>query len=321
MKHDEIHRNFLGALEKKLPEKTNLVDILTEILSMERGAVYRRLRGEVPFSLFEVVNIAEKLDISLNNLIYSDSVQTNHFELNIIEYANMSDTDYKKMENYLLNIHSAKDDPHSELAESSNVLPMSIYAKYDSLSKFFLFKYQYLFSSSENRIPFHEMVIPERLYTIHRSYFEESKNFAHTVYIWDYLIFHYLITDLQFFYGINLISENDICQIKEDLFSLINYIEQITLNGYFEETENPVSIYISDINFDADYSYVQLNDTYISLIRTFILNSVVSNGQLSFIKIKNWIQSLKKSSVLITQSAAIYRTDFFEKQRLSISEL
>jgi hypothetical protein len=59
----------------------------------------------------------------------------------------------------------------------------------------------------------------------------------------------------------------------------------------------------------------------LSLVRTFILNSVVSTEESSMWKFKTWINSLKQSSTLITQSGAVYRTDFFEKQRTIISGL
>jgi len=321
MKRDDIHRNLLKALEKKIPEKTKLVEMLTEILFMEKGAIYRRLRGEVPFNFYEVVIIAEKLDISLHNIIYTDSVRADRYELKIIEYTNMNEIDYKQWEDYISLIGLVKNDPRSEMAESSNVLPMSIYAGFDSVSKYFLFKYQYLYSGTESRIPFHDLVVPERLQRIHRSYFIVSKGFAKTVYIWDCLIFRNLVTDIKFFSAINLISGDDIQQIRKDLFALLDYIEKITSDGCFKETGNPVSFYISDINLDADYSYLQFNDMYISFVRTLILNSVTSTDQSSFVIIKNWIQSLKKSSVLITQTGLVHREDFFEKQRMIIAEL
>jgi len=321
MKKDDLHRYLLQALNKKIPEQTELIETLMEILFMEKGAIYRRLRGEVPFTFFEVVNIAEKLDISLNNFIYTDSVQVNHFELNIVEYTDMNEMDYKQWENYVSLIHSAKNDPQSELAESSNVLPITIYAKFDSLAKYYLFKYHYLLHESEGRVSFSDIVVPERLQQIYRSYFNEAKNFSNTIYIWDYLIFQYLATDIRFFFDIKLISNDDIREIKKDLLALLDYIEEIAMYGCFKETGNAVSFYISDINFDADYSYVQINNFYMTHVRTFILNSVASTDHSSFRKIKGWIHSLKKSSTLISQSGATYRTDFFEKQRRIISEM
>jgi len=321
MKWDEMHRFFLNALERRIPEKAKLIDALSDILSVEKGVIYRRLRGEAPFSFFEAVQIAEKLNISLDSIIYNDLKQTEHFELKLIEYTELNDIEYNHWENYISLIDSAKDDPESEIAESSNVLPISIYAIFDSLSRFYLFKWQYLFSGTKNRISFRDLVIPERLYQIYQAYFNTVRKVANTIYIWDHLIFQYLVTDIKYFFGINLISRDDIQLIRNDLLALLEYIEEIAMNGCFEETGNPVSFYISDINLDADYSYVKINDMRISLVRTFILNSVASTDQLSFAKIKDWIQSLTKSSTLITQSGAVHRAEFFEKQRTMISEL
>jgi len=321
MKRDDLHRDLLQALEEKIPEQTKLVETLKDILFMEKGAIYRRLRGEVPFTFFEVVNIAEKLDISLKKFIHTDFVQVEHCELPFIEYGNMSEIDYKQWEDYTSLISSAKDDPQSELAESSNILPVSIYAKFDSLSKYYLFKYQYLISESEGRVSFGDMVVPDRLLQTIRSYFHVTKNFANTIFIWDYLIFQYLVTDIRFFSDIKLISADDIREIRKDLLALLDYVGEIAFHGCFKETGNPVSFYISDINFDADYSYLQFNNTYISHVRTFILNTVGSTDESSFRKMKNWIHSLKKSSTLISQSGAAFRAEFFEKQRRMISEL
>ena len=321
MKREDIQRNLLRALEKKLPNKAELVETLMKILFMEKGAVYRRLRGEVPFSIFEVVNIAEKLNISINNLIYADYVKTDLFELKIVEYTNMSNADYNQWEDYISLIGLAKNDPLSEIAESSNILPLLIYGKFDSLSKFFLLKYQYLFKGTESRISFDNLVFPERLNRIYHSYFETTKNFAKTIFIWDPLIFRYLVTDILFFLNTNIISKENIQELKNDLLALLKYIEEIALHGYFEETGKPVDFYISDVNLYSDYSYVRFNDVRLSHVRTLILNSVVSTFQSSYDIIKRWIQSLKKSSTLITQSGAVYRAEFFEKQRRIVAEL
>jgi len=321
LKMDDIHHFFLGAIEKKIPEKSKLVEILMETLFMGKGAIYRRLRGEVPFTFYETVEIAEKLDIPLNSFLYSDTVQIDRFELTIIEYTNMNEMDYKQWEDYVSLIGTAKNDPHSEITESSNILPVTIYGNFESLAKYFLFKYHYLLHGSKGRVSFSDLVVPERVHRIYRSYYNATKHFGHTTLIWDYLIFQYLATDIRYFSSINLISEDDIERIREDLFALLDYIERIALTGSFRETGKPVSFYISDINLDGDYSNIQINDFLMSHVRTFILNSVASTDRTAFLKIKDWIQSLKKSSILITKSGAVYRADFFEKQRKMIAEL
>jgi len=321
IKREELLRHFLEALESKVPDRTELVERLMKLLFMEQGAVYRRLRGEVPFSFFEAVKIAQSLDISLNSFVKTDSVPVERFVLKIIEYTDMNEQDFKEWEDYILLLNSTKNDPDSEMLESSNVLPLSIYAGFDALSKFFLFKYQYLFCGTERRTSFSEIVFPERLARIYKSYFKETKRFAKTIFIWDHLIFRYLVTDIRFFAGINLVSADEIRQIKADLVALLDYIEDITLNGCFKETGNAAFLYISDINLDADYSCLKFNDMYVSHLRTFILNSVVSTEQSTYTKLREWIFSLKKSSTLITLTGAVCRTDFFAQQRKIIAEL
>lgn len=318
---NEIHNNFLAIIEKKIPDKANLVETLMDILYMEKGAIYRRLRGDVPFSFYEVAKIVNQLDISIYNLIYPDSVRIDRFDLNIIEYANMNEPDYRQWEDYTAMMNLAKNDALSEIYESSNVLPISMYSKYNSLSKFYLFKYSYLFSGTESRMSYHDLVVSDRLNQAFRSYYYAAKSFANTVYIWDYMIFQYLVTDLHFFASINLISQEEIHQIKEDLFALLNYIEQIASNGHFEETRNAVSFYISEVNLDGDYSYLRFNDMHLSLVRTFIINAVVSADRSSFEKIENWINSFKKSSVLITKTGEVFRAEFLRTQRKIIAAL
>ena len=318
MKREDVHRHLLGALEKKIPDQTKLVKTLKEILFMEKGAIYRRLRGEVPFSFYEVVCIAEKLNIAINHLVYSDSPNSNRSELTIVEYANLNE---KVLNDYMSFIVLVKNDPQSEFAESANVLPVSIFTGFKSLSKFFMFKYQYLFGGAEHRIAYSDFVVPEKIQRIFQSFFDESKHFANTVYVWDNMIFRYLVTDLKFFFSINLISEKDLQFIKTDLFAFLDYIEEIAINGCFEETGNPVSLYISDINFNTNYCCLKINDVHISHIKSFMLNSAQSFDKSSYRKINDWIHSLKRSSTLISQSGTVYRLDFFEKQRMMIDEV
>ena len=314
-KKEEIHQYLIKTLENRVPDKAKLVEILMNTLCMEKGAVYRRLRGEVPFSFYEVACIAEKLDLSLNKLIADKSDLIDSFVLDI------TDVDFKKWYDYLSLINLAKKDPNSEFAASSNLLPATIYAKYESLYKFYIYKYMYLLGGTENRTSFNDFILPEELMQIYLSYYQDSKNFANTCFICDHAMIDNLITDLHYFSGIHLLSEDDIQQIKEDLFSFLDYFEEIALNGCFDETGNSVEIYISDVNLDATYAYMQIDNICVCLLRTFIINVVMARDKTSYEKIKDWIQALKRASTLISISGAVFRADFFEKQRKMVSEL
>ena len=314
MKPHDIHHHFLRALEKKIPDKSKLVDLLMETLFIEKAAVQRRLRGDVSFNIYEAAKISEKLKISINNLIVtkSEGIEIHPFDML---------TDFKQWEDYQSILQKANKDPFSEIAESSNILPTAIYAKFESLRKLYMFKYQYQLRSIEDRTSYSEFIVPEKISQIFQTYYHDSKRFAKTFFICDQAMFHNFVSDIHYFLGINLISGDDIKRIKEDLFALLDYLDKIALNGCFVETGNPVDVYISDINLDASYCYVRVTDIYICVVRTFLVNAVIASDKASYEKIREWVQSLKKSSTLITQSGTLYRTEFLEKQRKIIEDL
>jgi len=315
MKRDVIFNFLLEVLEKKIPDKAKLTETLMDILFMEKGAVNRRLRGEVPFSFYEVVNIAEKLNLSLDNLITLKSEWIDSFVVDLAGF------DANIWKDYLAFVRLAKEDPNSEFTDSTNLLPTTIYYKFGLLYKFAIFKYHYLLTRTEIRKPFRDIRIPENLSWISDSYYKESKYFAKTTYICDHAMIDNLITDINYFSGINLISADDILQIKDELFALLDYFEKIALDGCFEESGKPVDIYISDINLDANYCYIQIHDKYLSVIRTFYINAIMARDRHSFDKIKSWVQSLIKTSTLISRSAAVHRAEFFDTQRKLVSSI
>ena len=79
--------------------------------------------------------------------------------------------------------------------------------------------------------------------------------------------------------------------------------------------------YISNINFEATYSYLETSSTQLSLIRIYSINSITTQDPEMFRGLKEWIQSLKKFSTLISESGEMQRIQFFKQQREIISTL
>ncbi|MCD7929978.1 MAG: hypothetical protein LUH15_00615 [Tannerellaceae bacterium] len=72
-----MNKNFTSALQKKVPGRSQLTNMLAETLNIEKEAVYRRLRGEVAFTFTEVATLAQHLCISLDELIGIQSEKRN----------------------------------------------------------------------------------------------------------------------------------------------------------------------------------------------------------------------------------------------------
>ncbi len=246
---------LIKAMNEKLPNGTNLANTLIDMLYLGKEAVYRRLRGEVPFTLAEAAMISQKMGVSLDKLagtnVYSNAI----FDLNIIRQTDPLETYYSIVDNYVKIFRDLNHDPSSELCTSSNMIPQTFYLKYELLSKFRMFKWIYQFEKIDIEKHFEDIEIVDKLLEKQREFVRESQEFQHTEYIWDNKLFIYLINDIKYFASVHLISQEYVQKLKKELLQLLNELEEIATRGTFK-TGREVCIYISNINFEATYSYI-----------------------------------------------------------------
>ena len=65
--------------------------------------------------------------------------------------------------------------------------------------------------------------------------------------------------------------------LKNELVLLLHELEQISAKGEFGNG-NKVAIYLSNIDFEATYSYIEKKDFQISLLRVYSINSMDSQS-------------------------------------------
>ena len=164
------------------------------------------------------------------------------------------------------------------------------------------------------------MEIPQKMVEKQKEYSDLVSHIHSVDYIWDNMIFSHLVNDIQYFCSIHLITDEDKDMLKEELFLLIDEMEELSARGK-SKAGNDVKIYISNINFEATYSYLDTSSTQLSLIRIYSINSITTQDQEMFRGLKEWIQSLKKFSTLISESGEMQRIQFFKQQREIVSIL
>lgn len=320
MKPDLIHNQLLNAIKDKIPSN-DLVNHLMNILCIGKEAVYRRLRGDVFFTFEEVATIGFTLGISIDNIIGIYGHPKSHpFQLKTTSFVDPSSSDYYQMYEWLDILRKIVQSPVMEMGETGNIFDMSLLYPYPYLCSFYHFKWQYQWRSKERSKCFGEIKIPEE----HRKLQLESsklfKEIKKNYYIWDYMIFQYIVSDVSYFKDMCLINNNDVLHIKEDMLKLVDYLELITEEGCYE-TGNLVEIYISNINSDATYTYYQCEYFNLAMVKAFTLNSLTTIDKTTTNQIKEWILSQKRQATLISESNKMQRVVFFEKQRKIIDTI
>ena len=311
---------FIAEIQKVFPHKAMLVNTLAELLAIDKDAVYRRLRGEVNFSFTEMAMIAKKLGISLDEIVGFENKQTRPAQINISNQVCPTPIDYEMFEGHVNLLKAIKDDPDTQIMEVTNIFPHYLYQDYEHITRYFLFRWNYAGMNGEV-VPYNKITIPERLRILQKETCEYARHISSTLYVWDSMFFQRAAANLKYFIKVRLINEEDVALIKSDMMIMLERLEKIAIKGKHEDTGKEVSIYLSDVTVDTNFSCLKTKDIHLTLLRAFILNATVSFDIEVFNYAYGWIQAMQKMSTLISVSGEKARSIYFNSQRELIDTL
>ena len=317
---NEIVDELIATMKERIPKGQNLANYLTDTLCMGKEAVYRRLRGEVSFTIEEVALLSRKLGISVDRIIGSHVANRVTFDLNLLHSSDSLESYYEILEHYVQIFDYVKDDNTTEVYTASNLLPFTLYADYEYLSKFRLCRWIYQNGEIKTPNSLAEMQVEERIVQAHKRLADSVKRCQKNYFIWDTNIFLSFVKEVKYFASLNLITADDVKHLKDELYQLLGLLELLSMRGEFSQG-GKVAFYLSNIDFEATYTYVEKKYFQISLLRVYSINSMDSqNPQICQMQ-RNWIQSLKRHSILISESGEAQRISFLQNQRAIIDSL
>jgi len=320
MKKDFLFKNLIKNLQDRIPQRGKLVEVLTELLDIEKEAVYRRLRGSVPFSFQEVHKIAIHFGLSLDSIAENTSQVTRQMSSLAIEFLDPQEKDFNKLDDFTMNMRQLKEDQNSETGAIGSMIPSSFYVNYEHIYRFYLLKWSHQFWTSQRIKTFAETIIPERLKQHNKEFVKNIQSSPKSVYVLDRQFIGYFVNDVKFFFDIRQITSEDVLLLKEDLHLLLNDLERYAANGCFD-TDNKVEIFLSNVHFEANYYYVDSTNYKLTIIRSFAFNDFYSFNEVVFQDMKNWLNFLKRTSTLISEGNVAERIRFFEEQRKLVDSM
>ena len=314
------YQQFMTSMQNIIPQRAVLASTITDLLAIDKDAVYRRLRGDVDFSFVEMAIIARKLGISLDEIAGIDSPQCSSVRLVLPRHIDPTEEDYAMFEDYIGTLRLIKDEPDTKIMECGNLFPHYLYYDYEHITRVFTFRWNQSSYFGKN-LPFSEVTIPERMRTLQKQACYYARHIKTTAYVWDQNIFEHFIAFVKFYANVRLINEEDITLIKNDLSTLLDDIERLTFTGKYPDTGNAVSIYVGEFNAYSNYGYIESKNLRISQFRAFLLNAFTSFENLLFDEISAWFNASLKLTTLISVSGEKIRSDFIATQRQLIDTL
>lgn len=313
---NQLNDELITAIRNNVSDDINIANLLMDILSIGKEAVYRRLRGDVPFTLEEAFQISSKLSISLDNTINIKNTGRAFYDLdlNLPEQKNPIDYYCEKLEQCIRLFQKMHKSQNSRARLAINSLPYMFYLSYPHIAKFRLYRWIYQMQAIPDIGSYHKMKVPSKVSDVEKRFIAEHRHISHTTFIMDQNVFKSFIGDVNYFYKLNLLSNIDIRLIKNELIEMISELEYVAATGT-QKTGNQVNIYISNIDLESSYIHFEYEGNQNSFLRVFAINIIDSHNPTICNIQKEWIDSLKRHSTLISESGEIQRIRFFNQQR------
>jgi hypothetical protein len=310
----KLQEKFIFLLKEKIPR--HLANTLMEMLPLEKEAIYRRLRGEVAFSFFEMATLSSSLSISLDNIAeIASPYRSQWYHLHIRDYCEFKPIDLNMSYNYIKAIIAAAGDPNSEFGIAANMIPLHIGLLHLPVYRIYLLKWRYQSGKTpRNKLSYSDIRVPEAEKKTYQQYLDAVRKIKYTFFIWDNSFFLSLINDINYFYNVRMITRTEMQMLKLEMFRLLDTLEHFADEGQFD-TGNKVETYVSDLDFDSTYTYLSSDNMSICMNSVYSLGAFTSLEKEACEEMKNWVLGLKKSSVLISGAAQYDKIMFFEKQR------
>ncbi|MBF0648924.1 MAG: hypothetical protein ACK5KN_02255 [Dysgonomonas sp.] len=307
-----INEMLVTSINNSLPEGEKLVSFLMDLLNLSRESAYRRIRNEIPFTFEEVIAISLKLGLSLDEIAGQEQKNRAFFDLPVPKSADPLDV-YSEIVDVAAEIYKKmQKSKESEIFFTANQLPFPYYMLYENLSKFYYYKW--IHKTQEVPLNFYlsEFSPPSQVSTVHKRYrYAATKVNQVTAILCPSFILS-TVKEIIYFYRRRLITKEELFLLQEDLYKVINKLENDTRKGV-DENGVKTDLYCSTLNIASNSIWFRHDNETGTQFWTYTDPITVYNTEVSK-RHKMWIDSLLKYSTLISQSNEIQRSEFFNKQ-------
>ncbi|MDR1274630.1 MAG: hypothetical protein LBK12_08770 [Odoribacteraceae bacterium] len=315
-----LNQELLEAIRQFIPADTNLVKVIEAALNIGKEAVYRRIRGDVPFTFDEVVALTLKFGMSLDRFLgiqYEESVIYDLHQISpsrpLEDYYNVLSVEVEMFKEF-----NQKRD--AKIYMAYNMLPFTFFYSLENLWKFDIYQLLHQVEQEKRIEDFSRMALPRELLRKRDELFNAYQSVPWSCYILDRKIFVSMIKEINYIHKLGLLSGEDIVCFKEELHRLLDTIESTAATGRFHGN-SPMTLYLSNVDLEGSYCCYECPELNFTHLRIYRLGQLNSSTPDIFTAQRGYIESLRRFSTLITKSSEMERNVFLQEQRVLVDEL
>jgi hypothetical protein len=314
---DEVNKNIVNNILTKIPSHIKPIDFLMEVLEISKESCYRRIRGEIAFSIEDLIKLSKVLRISFDEIFGKRGNTRVIIDFPEDMFQRPANSFLKAVPEVDICKSNATD---IEAIVATSRIPFSLLVHFDSLLRFAFYRWMHLNCEDSLNFFYSDIKLPKEVEDVRATIKKCCEKNVKISYIVDRNTFASFIDVVMYYYMRKLLSKKDLLLIKEDLFGIIDLFEKTAQTGCFSETTKAF-IYLSSTIIETSSSYFKYGDKVKSAIYLFAMEPIEINNEIICGFHKKWMDNAKKYSTMITLSNEILQAKFFNKQRTIIEKI
>jgi len=307
----DLNKRLVENVMKYIPKNKKPVMYLVNTLNISRESAYRRIRGDIPFTVAEMITLATKLEFSIDTVYEQEKQNYAFYDFSRIENKS-ADFFLLMIKKYNEMLEKMSYSKKVEIMMAFNTFPPPFYASFSNLFKFTYYKWLYQDKEVNRNMSFSETIMSDEIIVLQKKMKINMMKSTNVILILDMNIFLNLIKEIQYFYQRKLLTDEELILLKEDTLHLIELYEEMVQTGIFGSAR--IQLYLSSLCVNSNAVYYSYDDKIDPLFWIFTVNPVViQNTEFASMQ-KKWLNSLKRQSALISQSNEILQAEFFFQQ-------
>jgi len=317
----DFNAKIIKEIIKQFPSNKNMVKHLMNLLSLSRETTYRRIRGQISFSIEEIVAIAKDFNLSIDGML--DIKQDNNFllsknfniERNPVDiYSGLLRDDVEFMENLLAS-------SNVKITATLNSIPFR-FLKFPMLFK--LEYFHYMHSSGKISLvttQYSDIEIPPAISDLQNKLSSCFSRLNNITCIVDDMLFSNIIRKIQYYRRLKFFSAEDLQILQSEMFYLIEMYENLLRFGKSSSGSNYV-FYYSFFNLESNLVFFEYNRDALLQFWIYPESPIIikNNQQIDDVQ-KRWIDSRVRNSMLITKTTDIHQIEMLRDVYQQISGL
>lgn len=313
---ENLNVTIISKIVENIPSNIKLVNYLMDTLTIGRESAYRRIRNQVPFTLDEIRKLSVDFDFSLGEITRQNKEKRVFIDVKENSFHNPQETFNEMFKTYydvVSNMCKAKD---KGAISAVNQLNFQSLLTFEHMFKFYYYKWMHQLHGVSPTLSYSETIIPPEILSLKNEFQLLVKRMkqAKLIYIFDQYVFLNTIREIRYYYKRGLISDEELHLIKKDFHGIIDLFENLVQKG-INDTGSSFHFYLSILNIESNSSYIHYDDESEVFFSLYTVSPMRMNNQETCFMQKQWLDSLKKYSTLITQCNEFLQVKYFSKQR------